>query len=235
MWGCAPLTHAAATGKLGDHQPSWCAWAKTHLNVTETQIEAKAAKFRGHHLAGGKRAADWDLEFRDWLAADFDEKKQQQQFASGAQPLELQRSWLEALKLLGPAAWPKAAGPLPGEPDCFINPGLLVEYGLSNGRAALMRLLYTEMREWMTYRKYWHPVRGIVHTSALTIEPNVIIVWGPNFGAGERPPPPWCGRMVARHNVIYIRPGFGGPMPPSEVARFETRTSNSRSKRKKVV
>src|SRR5262245_21534068 len=48
----------------------------------------------------------------------------------------------------------------------------------------MMRLLYTETRDWMVYRRYWHPVRGVVHTTALTAEPNIIAVWGPNFGAG---------------------------------------------------
>jgi hypothetical protein len=49
-----------------------------------------------------------------------------------------------------------------------------------------MRLVYSERRNWMLYRAYLHPTRGVIRTTALTLEPNVIHVWGPNFGAGER-------------------------------------------------
>jgi hypothetical protein len=51
----------------------------------------------------------------------------------------------------------------------------------------MIRLLSVERRDWVTFRNYWHPTRGIVQTCVLTAEPHVLHVTGPNFGAGGEP------------------------------------------------
>jgi hypothetical protein len=104
-------------------------WAKHTLVVTDAQIQAKAEKFRTYYAASKKKTASWDAEFRDWLAKDFPAKPPPD--PPGTQSLQLQRSWLAALKELGPKGWPSAAGPLPGEPGCFIDEQLLAEHGLA--------------------------------------------------------------------------------------------------------
>jgi hypothetical protein len=51
----------------------------------------------------------------------------------------------------------------------------------------MIKLLSVERRDWVTFRSYWHPTRGVVQTAALTAEPHILHVGGPNFGAGGPP------------------------------------------------